>query len=127
MQHLIIFRYRFAILWALVILFACGAQPSTFNKLRLEDLLGYDKPIHAFLFGFEAWLLIKASLPRKSKLSQNRLIIISCLASAVYGVFIELLQKWVFTGRSYDYFDMLANLIGCLIAYFVVKKNITHV
>ena len=127
MQHLILFRYRFAILWALVILFACGAQPSTFTKLRLEDLLGYDKPIHAFLFGFQAWLLIKANLNNNSKPKLTTVIVVCCLASAAYGVFIELLQKWVFTGRSYDYFDMLANVLGCLIVFFISTKKLKHV
>jgi hypothetical protein len=125
MQQYLIFRFRFAIVWALVILFACGAQPSTFAELRLEDLFGYDKPIHAFLFGFQAWLLIQASL--KTARNTRLLITISCLMSASYGVFIELLQKWVFTGRSYDYFDMLANSIGCLIVYFIALKKLQHV
>lgn len=125
MQQHFIFRFRFVIAWALFILFACGTQPSTFAKLRLEDLFGYDKPIHAFLFGFQAWLLIKALL--KPNTNPKTLIAISCLFSAGYGVFIELLQKWVFTGRSYDYFDMLANSLGCLIVYFIALKKLQHV
>lgn len=37
------------------------------------------------------------------------------------GVLIEFLQRE--TGyRSFDYFDMLANLTGCLIAYFTLPR-----
>lgn len=38
------------------------------------------------------------------------------------GIIIEYLQRQ--TGyRSFDYFDMLANFIGCLIAFIMAKKN----
>ena len=105
------------------ILFACGANPGTLAKLRLEDLFGYDKPIHAFLFGMQAWLWIKAS---PKSITQNKLLLI-CLACAGYGAGIEFMQKWFFVGRTYDYFDMTANILGCVIVYFVSIKKGKHV
>jgi VanZ family protein len=45
------------------------------------------------------------------------MITYACLLSALYGVLIELLQKFYFEGRSFDYFDMLANILGCLIVW----------
>jgi VanZ family protein len=123
MQKLHIYRFRFVIIWVLFILFACGAQPGTLTKLKLDDLLGYDKPIHAFLFGMQAWLIIIARLGNGTK--KIYIIQTSCLISAAYGVGIEFMQKWLFTGRSYDYFDMLANIIGCFIVYFIAKRKFT--
>jgi VanZ family protein len=55
------------------------------------------------------------------------MIVIRCAVSAGYGALIELMQKFIFTDRSYDYFDMIANTLGCLIVYFVVSKKIKHV
>jgi VanZ family protein len=104
----------YALAWALFILVACGAPPSTFDELQLKDILGYDKPIHAILFGTQAYLLIRA-LKHKAPLA--KMITYACLLSALYGVLIELLQKFYFEGRSYDYFDMLANVFGCLIVW----------
>lgn len=118
--------YKWTLLWALFILFACGAQPGTLAKLRLEDLFGYDKPIHAFLFGMQAWLGIKASLTHRTT-SVKKMVTQWCLAAAVYGALIELMQKFVFVGRSYDYFDMLANTLGCVIVYFIATKKFNHV
>lgn len=120
-----VYRYRYAILWAIFILFACGAQPGTLAKLRLEDLFGYDKPIHAFLFGMQSWLLIKARLPVSNNSSKT--ILYACMLSAIYGAGIELLQKWVFVGRSYDYFDMIANTLGCVIVYIIANQKFKHV
>jgi hypothetical protein len=121
--QLVMYKYRYVILWSLFILFACGANPGTLAKLRLEDLFGYDKPIHAFLFGMQAWLWIIAS---PKPITQNKLLLI-CLACAGYGAGIEFMQKWFFVGRTYDYFDMTANILGCVIVYFVSIKKGKHV
>lgn len=121
-----LYHYKLAIIWALLILFACGAQPGTLAQLKLEDLFGYDKPIHALLFGVQAWLLIKANLQYSTQ-NPKKIIVIWCVVSALFGALIELMQKFIFTGRSYDYFDMIANTLGCLIVYFVVSKKIKHV
>lgn len=118
-----LYHYKLAIIWALLILFACGAQPGTLAQLKLEDLFGYDKPIHALLFGVQAWLLIKANLQYSTQ-NPKKIIITWCLLSALFGALIELMQKFIFTGRSYDYFDMIANALGCLIVYFVVSKRL---
>lgn len=125
--------YKWTILWALFILFACGAQPGTLAKLRLEDLFGYDKPIHAFLFGMQAWLGITANLTHRQSATKTsgakgtKIVLQWCLTAAAYGALIELMQKFIFTGRSYDYFDMLANTLGCVIVYFIASKKFNHV
>ncbi|MES2558550.1 MAG: VanZ family protein [Bacteroidota bacterium] len=104
----------YAITWALLILIACGAPGSTFEEFHLEDILGYDKLIHATLFGIQAYLIIRTL---KNKTPFAAMVTYACLASAVYGVLIELLQKFYFEGRAYDYFDMLANTVGCTVVW----------
>lgn len=121
------YQYRYAWAWAILILLACGLQPSTLNKLRLEDLFSYDKPIHALLFGTQAWLLIKAYKRKYITYKLGKRIWQFCLLSAMYGVLIEVLQKWLFVGRSFDYFDMTANTLGCVIVYLVMIKTHKHV
>lgn len=110
----------YAIAWALFILAACGAPPSTFEELKLEDILGYDKPIHAFLFGTQSYLLIRVLQNQKPF---PVAIVYACVISAAYGVLIEVLQKFYFEGRSYDYFDMLANTVGCLVVWLWFKRK----
>jgi hypothetical protein len=66
----------YALAWALFILVACGAPPSTFDELQLKDILGYDKPIHAILFGTQAYLLIRAL---KHKASLEKMITYACM------------------------------------------------
>lgn len=116
-----LYYFRFAIAWAILILFACGSSPGTLAELKLEDLFAYDKPIHAFLFGMQAWLLIRANIRYGS--NYKTIIWQWCTASALFGGLIELLQKWVFVGRSYDYFDLAANVLGCIIALVIALKK----
>lgn len=105
--------------WALFILFACGASPGTLEDLKLSDLFGYDKPIHAFLFGMQSWLLIKARVKSPYQ-SYRQIVWICCAAGALFGAAVELMQKWVFIGRSYDYYDMIANTFGCVVVLVVM-------
>jgi hypothetical protein len=110
-------KYVYSMLWALFILFACGASTGTLMELHLGDLFGYDKPIHMFLFGMQAWLIIRARLRHEYGYRFMQVVGAACLLSALYGVLIEVMQKLVFTGRAYDYFDMIANALGCVIVY----------
>lgn len=107
-------RYKYALLWALFILIACGAPGAAFEQLQLKDLFSYDKPIHAILFGTQAWLIIRA---QKTPGNFIQVITIACALSAAYGILIEILQKFYFEGRSYDYFDMIANTLGCIVVW----------
>lgn len=111
-----LFKYRNALpwLWALFILFACGAPSGTLENLKLKDLFTYDKPIHAILFGTQAWLIINA---RRGVMPFMAMVTKACLLSAAYGILIEILQKFYFEGRSYDYFDMIANCLGCVVVW----------
>jgi VanZ family protein len=111
--------YAFA--WALFILVACGAPPRTFEELKLEDILGYDKPIHAILFGVQAILLVRVL--NKHNTSIRQAIVRACYLSAGYGVLIEVLQKFYFEGRSYDYYDMMANALGCLLVWIFYTRK----
>lgn len=48
-------------------------------------------------------------------------IIISLLTSVCYGIVIEVLQLTITTDRTFDFFDMLANLVGALFGISLLK------
>lgn len=109
-----------AIVWFAFILFATIANAQTLSRILLKDIFGYDKPIHMILFGVQAFLLIKAKplVPDK-----NRWIMQSCLMSIAYGVLTEVLQGVITTTRFFDYFDMLANILGCMIVWLLFRNR----
>jgi len=116
--------YIFASIWAAFILFATIASTSSLQELPLKDLFQFDKPIHATLFGVQAWLLIRARLQQAYQ-SYLTIIVVSCLASTSYGMLTEYLQKWLTTSRTFDLYDFVADTIGCLIVaiWFLSKRK----
>lgn len=117
--------YGLPIVWAFFILFATIANTSTLEELSLQDLFQYDKPIHAFLFGMQAWLLIRARSIRAYP-SYPKIVWMYSFLAAGYGFFTEILQGWLTTSRTFDYYDVIADCIGCLAvaSILLVKRKI---
>lgn len=115
-------RYNaYAIAWALFILFATVANTSTLERLNLKSLFAYDKPIHAVLFGIQAYLLIRSGFLRT--LDPKSRVGILVFMSGIYGVLTEGLQFGLTTSRTFDVFDMLADVLGCLITFGIMRKR----
>jgi hypothetical protein len=113
----------FSVLWAGFILFATIANARTLARLRISDLFAYDKPIHMFLFGMFAWLLIKTFYANDVVL-KLRVVHVACLSSLAFGITTEFLQGFITTTRFFDYYDMLANGLGCMVVWFWMKRKI---
>lgn len=111
----------YAIAWALFILFATIANTSTLEQLKLKSLFAYDKPIHAVLFGFQAYLLIRSGFLQT--LAPQKRVGMMVLLSATYGVLTEVLQFGLTTSRTFDGLDMLADIVGCLLTFAIMRKR----
>ncbi|MBU3663401.1 MAG: VanZ family protein [Bacteroidetes bacterium] len=96
-------KYKFALLWALVILGACGINGNSIPHISFD--IGIDKIAHFIFFGLLAWLIYVA---------EKRYLFLAIFISSIYGISIEYLQMTVFVNRSFDYADMLADVIGAL-------------
>lgn len=115
-------HYKFAIIWALIVLGLCGMNGAYIPHFKLSSLIRIDKLAHLFLFGFLTYLIAVASgkaFPHKSSFA---LIYPAFLMGTAYGILIEVLQATVFPNRTFDYLDMLANTIGCALAWLVLNR-----
>ena len=87
------------------------------------SLSGFDKLIHAILFGGLVFLFCfpfkKVAIEKPEKLNLFTRITI---ATIVWGLTTELIQKYFIPGRQYDLNDWLADSAGAVIAFFVSKK-----
>lgn len=107
-----------ALLCALGILVATLTSSGTFEFFHLSGIFSYDKPIHAAMFGIQAWLLIKAGT-NNGRGNFMSIVLSSCIISILYGVVTEILQGiFIWLGRGYDIDDMIADAFGCAIVYF---------
>ena len=76
------------------------------------DFFGIDKLGHLIMYGILTWLWILALKP----LHQKRSIYFALTISIFIGLLMEIGQKYIFTGRSFEYDDMMANTIGSLLS-----------
>lgn len=94
----------------------------TIPKINWLELLSFDKFVHASIFFVEQILLMRAliSLQKKTFLTQNYkwLSVLFCVA---YGGSLEIMQYYVFSERSGDVLDFIANSTGCIIGLLLFK------
>ena len=95
-----------------------------FNKYKI------DKLVHAGLFGILAFLCIwpigMSDFPRKRK---NHIFVRIGIATSVWGLTTEFIQKYLVIGRSFEMADWASDTVGVILAvvfsnYFFLK--ITH-
>lgn len=111
-------KYGYAFGWAAFILSATLINTQTLEKFSLDSLFTYDKPIHMLLFGVQAWLLIRAR--QSTAFRYNNVVVLwCCIASFLFGTLTELMQGWLTSSRTFDYYDLIADAIGCIIVFCV--------
>ncbi len=85
----------------------------------------FDKLVHATLFGTFVflWSIYYASRKEKNNQSDSRFVLIVLIA-CLYGYGTELMQKYIIPNRDYDIYDILADSIGALLGYLIVRLTV---
>jgi VanZ family protein len=101
------------VLTAIIILVLSIGEPGSTGRMVFSIVPHADKVFHILMyFALTVTLLLEFRHQVKRK---RTLILIICGAFA-YGVVMELFQKYLTNSRSLEIYDMIANLIGILIA-----------
>ncbi|OFX23517.1 MAG: hypothetical protein A2033_16210 [Bacteroidetes bacterium GWA2_31_9] len=122
----IFLKYRFSIIWAIIILILSGLSGDTVNKISFINIPHFDKIVHAGIYFILCSIIIYESGFFKSKYSFSTLFTI-LLISISYGILMEIMQEYVFIKRSNDLFDIIANSTGAvfsIFAFVIYKKKI---
>lgn len=80
-----------------------------------------DKLVHAFIYAVQCILLLEFL-----KKDSGHHYIKAIILSSGFGCLMEILQAGLNTGRHFDYFDIIANIIGSLIGsllFYLFSKN----
>jgi VanZ family protein len=89
----------------------------------LEFIPDFDKVVHAGLFGGIVFLFCmpfkKSLFTRPEKLN---LFIKITVATIVWGIATEYIQKFFIEGRQFDLADWAADSAGAIIAFFIAKN-----
>lgn len=121
-----------AAIWSLIILILTGIPGS--DLPRIKNFWGWiepDKVVHLFIFGVLMFLIL-LGFREKYFYSKKRYWfgIVSVLITSLFGMATEILQLYVFVGRSGSRFDFYADAIGALLGwigfYIVFRKKIRN-
>ncbi len=110
-----------AIVWTLIIFILCCTPGKYVPTAHWLELLSFDKFVHASIFFILSclWLIVGF---KSNKLSLITLIFI-ILVCISYGGLLEIMQAKVFSERSGDWLDFIANSFGSLIGVWFFSKQ----
>jgi VanZ family protein len=112
-----------AIAWALIVLVLTGLPGNYFPEVpSFWNLLEPDKIVHVFIFGVFT-VLMAFGLTRSYRTLRSAFAIAAqAIGTGIaYGGITELLQGYVFIGRTASIYDFIANSVGCIAGYLCFK------
>jgi VanZ family protein len=111
-----------SIVWAAFIMFVCAIPSDQVSKVSLLKIPHLDKVIHFILYFVFALLIISGNnaLREKRDVTVNAIIWAAAITLS-YGIVVEILQHFIFTTRSAEFWDIVANIFGFLAAAFAYR------
>ncbi len=106
-----------AIVWVIITTVLLVMPGPDIPSVSFLDKIYFDKWVHAGLFGGMTFLFAYPFI--KNFTATKKLLIYVAIVCALYGVIMEYVQKYIAFERDFDYFDMVADGVGCIIAYFI--------
>jgi glycopeptide antibiotics resistance protein len=79
---------------------------------------GYDDKIYHGL-AYAVYVVILFNY--LEKLNIQNAIWFACISCFIYGIVIEMLQEVLNTNRTFDVLDMVANGVGIIIGFYIIK------
>ncbi|RLD41500.1 MAG: hypothetical protein DRI86_13270 [Bacteroidetes bacterium] len=113
-----------ALIWSVIIMVVVGIPGNQIPKVsHFIDLLQPDKIVHIGLFAPFSFLWINYFRHKINSIKISVLLV--GFIGIVYASTTELLQVYVFIGRSGNFPDAIADFIGAIIGitYFIKKTN----
>ncbi len=107
-------RYQYlSILWAIFVVVMCDIPLSDTTSLGVTFFEGFDKLAHTGFFFVLTVLLFYGKIQQQVSYSYRGITLFKILAITIsLGALIELLQLYVFTYRSADWWDLFADMTG---------------
>ena len=111
------------IAWFLLVLILICLPGKDVPKDAFLDSINFDKIVHSGLFG---GIVFFFCMPFKnagySKQYKLHLFIKITLATCVWGITTEFIQRYFIPGRQFDLLDWAADSFGAIVAFFVSLK-----
>jgi VanZ family protein len=119
MNKKILYNYVPAIFWSALIFILCFLPGSALPKEDWLDKIYFDKIVHAILYFVLFFLIL-----RIFTIKTSAAILTATALCIAQGIFIELVQgsSWI-QHRSFDVWDIAANVFGVFIGIFLLLQK----
>jgi len=111
-----------AIGWTIIIFLLMIMPPGKIPNQGLFGIPNLDKLVHMFLFGGFVWLWYFTIKKDYKSQPLSGILKRVFLISAFYGISMEFVQ-YFFTARSFDIWDIVADIIGAGIAFGILSMK----
>ncbi len=118
-------RFIPGIIWFLILLYIMCVPGKDIPKIDWLAGINFDKVVHIGVFALLAilfsWPFYNSSLNNKQRIQY---FIKIAIATSVWGLTTEFIQKYLVTGRNFDLLDWLADSIGAALAFWFCRKKL---
>ncbi|MBC7689053.1 MAG: VanZ family protein [Aquabacterium sp.] len=123
-MRITIAKFLPGIAWFFVVLVLLCLPGKDFPSENWMSKIYFDKWVHTGIFGLLALLFMLpiAFSPMDSKQKMQYFIRIA-IATSVWGLTTEFIQKYFVISRSFDLLDWAADSLGALLAFITCKKQ----
>ena len=91
-------------------------------QIDLPNIVGIDKLVLGIMFGGLAMSICLDNQRRNwSALIGIGSVIVAIVISSVVGVIVEMLQFWMANGRTYETYDIVADVVGAFVLGFMAR------
>ena len=124
MKRISISKFIPAISWFVVVLVLICLPGDDIPSNNLLDLIYFDKWAHTGIFGLLALLfMLPVGLSPNSPKQKLQYFIAIAIATSLWGLTTEFIQKYLVFGRSFDLFDWAADTVGALSSFIICRKK----
>lgn len=114
-----IIKFWKPVVWTAIIIILSSVSGSGLEKVSLLKIYHIDKVLHALMYYMQTFLLIEAFNENKNRNIRNFLY--PLLIAFFTGAIMELSQHFIIESRHGDWFDLLSNVFGSVIALSTYK------
>ncbi len=124
MKRIKMIKFIPGIAWFFIVLVLICMPGQNIPVSNWFDKIYLDKWVHAGIFGLLAFLfMLPVALSPMEPTEKLQFFIRVAIATSLWGISTEFIQKFWIPGRSFDLFDWAADSVGGIIAFVVSRKK----
>ncbi|MEO6037364.1 MAG: VanZ family protein [Saprospiraceae bacterium] len=124
MKRIKLIKFIPGIAWFFVVLILLCMPAQDIPTSNWFDKIYFDKWVHAGIFGLLALLfMLPVALSPMESSEKMQFFVRVAIATSLWGIATEFVQKFWIPGRSFDLFDWAADSLGAIIAFVICRKK----